>query len=262
VKLASFDYPFVLLTPCFCGGADNRGPAEMRVASIRGQVRFWHRQIADAAAVNRIWGATEGQNVGSSKVSLTLDRQFKSGVADKDQQPILPHKGGGGGRRPAIPAGEAFALTLRRLPGCADLDWTAAQRAVKLWLLLGGLGLRCNRAAGAVWPSGDWVPKTETELANALRQLGCRWAVTLVDAAPGGDATALRRAASDTVENLGVFGSIRPRTPSPTKMKVVRLGGQCRLLLTARKTDTLKQAEQLLKTKPLGRTPWKPVVIP
>lgn len=34
------------LTPCFCGGADNKaGPAELRVPSLRGQLRYWTRVL-------------------------------------------------------------------------------------------------------------------------------------------------------------------------------------------------------------------------
>ncbi len=293
-KAAEAEYGFKLLTPCLCHGASPDGPAEMRIPSIRGQIRFWHRQMADRANVNRIWGATEGQNVGSSRVSLCLDRH-ETNSRDQDKALILPHEGSarrsaipavrscqvqtprkpgfchkGGARRSAIPAGQTFTLTLRRLPGCTATDWTEAQKAVKLWLLIGGLGLRCNRAAGSVWPTGDWAPKTEAELAQRLSELGCRWAVRLADARLGAtkddrDATpdALRCAASDTVVNPEVFGqALGGRIPSPTRMKVIWLGGKYRLLLTAKEATTLDRARQLLAAKPLGRVQWQPVLPP
>ena len=160
-------YPFKLLTACFCGGADNQlAPAEMRVPSIRGQVRAWHREISGAETVNRIWGSTDGEG-GASRVALVWD----ASILPRQAQPkphILPHKNQG--PRPALAAGQSFTLTLQRLIGCSTDDWVGAQNAVKLWLLIGCLGLRANRAAGSVWPVGDWVPQTSEKLGETLRR--------------------------------------------------------------------------------------------
>jgi hypothetical protein len=270
MNLASEPYPFELLTPCLCHGASPDGPAEMRVASVRGQIRQWQRTIAESATVDRIWGATEGQNAGSSKVSLCLDRHETSTTSCR----LLPHTDPNSrdyqvrrkaeSTKSAIPAGRTFTLTLRRLPGCTKPDWDAAQNAVKLWLLIGGLGLRCNRAAGSVWPLGDGAPQTEADLGSRLRELGCRWAVSLAEAALGATADTLRCAASDTVDgHQDVFGAIRPRRmPSPVRMKVIRLGQAYRLLLAARQAGTLDQARRLLAGKPLGQVSWQPVFRP
>ena len=109
-------YPFKLLTACFCGGADNQlAPAEMRVPSIRGQVRAWHREISGAETVNRIWGSTDGKG-GASRVALVWDASIPPRQPQLNPH-ILPHKNQG--RRPALAAGQSFTLTLQRLIGCS-----------------------------------------------------------------------------------------------------------------------------------------------
>lgn len=294
MKLWTFQCRFKLLTPCFCGGADNRppvrdrdnpsqikeagSPAEMRVASIRGQVRLWQR-LTDAAngesLVNRIWGNTDDTGT-ASRVGLMLDRHQTA----LNPQRILPHATSGPkarSERNAIPVGEEFTLTLQRLVGCSKDDWLAAHNAVKLWLLIGGLGLRCNRAAGSVWPivhsiaqgqceeSQVWSnpPATETELKSAITTLirgwpGI-WPVYLADPTLGSKSHDLRTAASDTLGGRPEYfgeASKRRRLPSPIKFKVIELDGALRLLITAARLDTIREAKKDLASKPLGVT-WR-----
>jgi CRISPR/Cas system CMR-associated protein Cmr1 (group 7 of RAMP superfamily) len=253
-------YSFTLLTACFCGGADSQtqtAPAEMRVPSIRGQVRAWHRVMEGEDAVNRIWGSTVGE-AGASRVALILDASIRPRQAQPKPN-ILPHKGQG--PRPALAAGQSFTLTLQRLIACAPSDWTAAQNAVKLWLLIGGLGLRANRAAGSVWPIGNWVPQTSIQLGETLRKLRFPWAVQLVDTPSGTQSDELRRLASDTVKGQPhFFGEIKPRTPSPTRFKVIELGGQPRLLVTARPpVDLMAVRAALSGPNKAGQYLWQPL---
>ena len=251
-------YFFKLLTACFCGGADNQAaPAEMRVPSIRGQVREWHRQVSETETVNRVWGNTGGETR-ASRVALIWD----ASLSPRQAQPkpyILPHKSQGG--RPALAAGQSFTLTLQRLIGCSTGDWTAAQNAVKLWLLIGCLGLRANRAAGSVWPVGDWVPQTPSQLGATLRSLGFRWPVQLVETPAGTKADELRRLASNTVKgHPRIFGDIKPRIPSPTKFKVIELAGQPRLMVTAPPSVDLSAARTALcGPNKAGQFAWQPL---
>jgi len=251
-------YSFKLLTACFCGGADSQtAPAEMRVPSIRGQVRAWHRAVSGEDAVNRVWGSTVGE-AGASRVALISD----ASIPPRQAQPkphILPHKAQGA--RPALAAGQPFTLTLQRLIGCAPSDWTAAQNAVKLWLLIGGLGLRANRAAGSVWPVGKWVPQTSVELGEILRKLGFPWPVQLVDTPAGTPSDELRRLASDTVKGQPrFFGDIKPRIPSPTRFKVIELAGQPRLLVTAGPSvDLMAVRTALSGPNKAGQYAWQPL---
>ncbi len=273
MKLQSIEYQFILLTPAMIGGANGKaGHAEMRVASIRGQVRWWHRFARVMPLCNQVWGQTEPEVI-ASKVSLTL---LPRCLPVRKGTPILPHDLAKSGHpRDALSSGETFTLILRRLVGCDSSQWAAAQNAVKLWLLLGGLGLRVNRAAGSVWPldghlpeADRWVPDTESALRNLLATLGYSKVVQLVDASildhpklvhEKSDALKLRHAASDTVSVLAYFGGIQPRrVPSPLKMKVIRLGDEHRLLLTGSLTaDKFISARNALGAgKPLGSVAW------
>lgn len=272
MQLQTADFTFTLLTPCFSGTALGKldDHAEMRIPPIRGHVRFWHRVLFGAADCNRVWGSTSGNEGHGSRVAL----RFVGSVSLKHAEPkptMLPHKDNPKhrGPRPALAAGETFTLRLQRLVGCTDADWDHAQRAVKLWLILGGLGLRSNRAAGGVWPQGNWVPKTPQALKTTLQNLGLRnWSLALIGLGNDGSCDELRETASDTIQGnpyRQIFGGIRPRTPSPTRFKVVLIAAkpsdraQPCLLAVAPAWETtvnrnrqtiLRHAEQLLNTKP------------
>ena len=270
MNLQSIEYRFILLTPAMIGGATGKsGNAEMRIASIRGQVRWWHRSAGLTPNFNQVWGQTEPSAV-ASKVSITLAAHFPSA---HHNAPILPHKQSA--LRDSINPGETFTLILRRLVGCSSSQWIAAQNALKLWLLLGGLGLRVNRAAGSIWPLDDprpeverWVPEDEATLRRTLATLGYTKIMHLAEAtilnhpslaSESSDASKLRKAASDTVNGSPrYFGTITPRTPSPLKMKVVMLGSDYRLLLTGSLTASEFAAARIaLGTgKPLGSVAW------
>ena len=251
-------YTFKLLTACFCGGADNQGaPAEMRVPSIRGQIRSWHHEIAGANTMNRIWGSTAGQT-NASRVALICDATILPRAA-QPRTCILPHKNQG--PRPALAADQTFTVTLQRLIGCTTDDWKAAQNAVKLWMLIGCLGLRANRAAGSIWPTGEWVPQTSAHLRIMLQDLGFKWPAQLVDTPEETKAEELRRLASDTVKGRReLFGEIEPRNSSPTKFKVIELENRPRLLVTAPPSVRLTDVRAALSgTNKAGQFMWQPL---
>ena len=190
MKLPVREIPFRLLTPCFCGGAQHE--AELRVPSIRGQIRFWHGERFDQASLARVWGAV-GDKPTASQIAVTAkmlasspDPRFERLLPHAD-----PHSPNKDESKKANSEGDAllpgdYHLTLRWLPSrpppenpqSPAQDWTAAQTAVRLWLLIGAIGLRSNRAAGSVWPINPpepeqaWVPQTEQQLADTLNQLG------------------------------------------------------------------------------------------
>lgn len=281
MKLAEETFSFTLLTPCFSGTAlgKHADHAEMRIPPIRGHVRFWHRALFGAPDCNRVWGSASGNEGQGSRVSV----RFVGSVPTTHAQPkpfLLPHKPepkrnerDRRGPRPALASGQQFELRLQRLVGCTNDDWDHAQRAVKLWLLLGSLGLRSNRAAGSVWPGGDWVPRTREQLEAALHQLGLEgWSVALIGLEAQKSENELRKTASDTSKgnncslNRQVFGDSSPRQPSPTKFKVIQLCGASVLLATAphrlirgedgQQRSVLREAEHLLNAKP-NPARWK-----
>jgi len=272
MQLHHVDFPFTLLTPCFSGTALGKldDHAEMRIPPIRGHVRFWHRALFGAADANRVWGNTNGNEGQGSRVALRL---LKGPLSDKHPAALLPHDLKKSGRdRPSLRDGADFTLRLQRLVSCTNDDWDHAQRAVKLWLLVGCLGLRSNRAAGSVWPEDAWVPQDSDSLKTTLQTLGlATWSVALIGLGQSKSASELRETASDTIAGnpyQQVFGGINPqRAPSPTKFKVIRLGEGFCLLATApagrvlghgsvRRT-ILQEAEHLLHNVKPSPARWK-----
>lgn len=267
MKLKFEDYPFTLLTPAMIGGAAGKGgDSEMRAASIRGQIRWWHRKAGLSPSCNEVWGQTDGEIIASKIGVAVLPHQIPNQTATA----ILPHKKSA--QRNAISANQTFNLRLTRLVDCKQNHWEVAQKAVKIWLLLGGIGLRVNRSAGSVWPLNvqgrePWIPLDELALKRCIQDFGYRHEVQLADASmlshlslnhEHSDAAKLRTAASDTVSVPAYFGGINPRTPSPLKIKVIRLGSDYRLLLTGLATpaDFAGARRALGGNKPLGSVLW------
>lgn len=282
MKLQTADFTFTLLTPCFSGTALGKlaDHAEMRIPPIRGHVRFWHRALFGAEDCNRVWGSTNGDEGHGSRVAL----RFVGSISTQHAEPkstMLPHKENPNqrGPRPALAAAQSFTVCLQRLVGCTKDDWDHAQRAMKLWLLLGCLGLRSNRAAGSVWPEawpGDpALPQSAEDLKSALKTLGLRnWSVALAGLRAGKTENELRETASDTITgnpHRTIFGGISPREPSPTKFKVALLAAKAgqhpepcllaaapnrTLLLNGNTQSILRHAESLLRAKRDSRQRW------
>ncbi|GBD16840.1 hypothetical protein HRbin26_01748 [bacterium HR26] len=176
--------PLRTVTPLFLAGADPRGPAELRAASVRGALRFWLRALAggcygtDQAGLQQVrdletsvFGAAGGQQgVGASKVVVSLAGQ---GLKTESWQPLGQGREPGSGidylywsmgqlpvRGHRLPPKQYFSpdgrftLTLATRPG---VERTAARDAFyhavrATWLLvhLGGVGARARRTAGSL----------------------------------------------------------------------------------------------------------------
>jgi len=229
MKLHAIDYPFVLLTPCFSGGAGGKdGPSAMRVPAIRGQLREWHRMLFNNANANEVWGSAAGSDGSSSRVALSL---LGSPPSSDRRAPVLPHKYQSG--RAALTEGTCFVVRLQRLVHCRDDDWKHAGRAMRTWLLAGCLGYRANRAAGSVWPADGPTPDDPGALASELRTLGLRLPLRISDPPGQFNALKLRETASDTVSIPRFFGDAgNTRKPSPIRFKVVSFRGGASLLAT------------------------------
>lgn len=251
MNLPTKEYPFVFLSACFSGTWKGKeaDQSELRVPAIRGHLRLWHRALFHADDSQRVWGSTAGNEGSGSRVGVILKNQPALGSAKAD---TLPHKENAfqRGPRAALPAGTKATLVLQRLPGCTPTDWEHAQKAACLWLLLGSLGYRANRAAGSVWRDAASAPATPTALRQELATLGCKWAINLAPASIGTTWESLRKAASDT-PNVAAYGSAKPRTPSPTHFKIVRFGTELRLLVFAANSNLLLSARSAMAWKPI-----------
>lgn len=264
MKLPAATFEFGFLTACFSGTAEGKEAreSELRVPPIRGHVRMWHVAAFGARSCAEVWGSTAGEGSGS-RVGMRL---AATPPPSEKGSALLPHKDRQGGSRPALAAGTRATLELTRLPPCRDEQWAKARAAVRLWLLLGTLGLRSNRAAGSIWPAHP--PADAAALKAELTRLGLtRTAVALIGMGAGKSAAELRETASDTVEDRrgDVFGQSSPRKPSPVRFKVIRLGDGYCLLAHAPEAGLLTRAGEMLLCKPrperwqaLG--PWKLLV--
>jgi CRISPR/Cas system CMR-associated protein Cmr1 (group 7 of RAMP superfamily) len=254
------------LTPMFCRGAYQDAP-ELRAPSIRGMARWWFRALGGTSdeekeafgGLNRFGERTRLQVIASRLVVRVSSLQAKRAVPDP---PTLPHKQGRqGSPQAAFAAGGRFRLLVSsRRGGFSPELVQKVTMSLDVWLLLGALGLRANRAGGSIW-STDGAPKNPGELRLELDRCGCSWGVSLAAVNLGNTAEDLRAAATNTVEgHPKVFGQARGgRLASAVKMKVIRFGTVYRLLLAARERNTLDEAKQILQQarKPLGQVKWE-----
>jgi CRISPR-associated protein Cmr1 len=165
------------ITPLFLTGADPRGEPELRVASIRGALRFWLRALLGGVigdsnlnelrqAEAAVFGSTD---TGASPVVVrVLNLPKHSSVpfsaltgwnpsSKSYAQPGIAYlffAARGTHNEPerkAIPAGSSFELELSLRAGVQDQDALLKAYAA-LWLLthLGGLGARSRRGAGSL----------------------------------------------------------------------------------------------------------------
>lgn len=238
-----------LLSPCFCGGADQCAP-ELRAPSIRGHLRRWHTRLCSEKDMLAVWG-TSGGNGSASRIQLRVESlEFQ----EKDR-PLLPHKIHGCGSRRAL-SGGTFNVHL------ASRDHAALDKAGKvllLWSLLGSLGTRANRAAGSVWPVEE-APRNLDDFSNKLKDIGFSKGGIRISAKTG-SAEELRKVASDTLAIPGLFGSANPRRESPLKIKIIEFSDGLHLLLFAEQPGIIDTALEELgkKNKRLAGGNWQKV---
>jgi hypothetical protein len=244
-----------LLSPTFCRGAYQDSP-ELREPSIRGMVRWWFRVLGGKpdeektafGGMKKFGQALAGKVVASHLVFRVSE---VNAVKASPDPATLPHKSGGqSSPQAAFAPGGSFQLAVmsRYAPLGSDLE-KKLENALEVWILLGALGLRANRAGGSLWPTGEGTPQTPADLRKSLDVHGCHWPVYLAGPEAGADLTALRAAATDTVsEPKWLFGSARKeRLASPLKFKIVRLEGKLRLLIAAPEENMIIEARKALQ---------------
>jgi CRISPR-associated protein Cmr1 len=169
---------FEIVTPIFCAGADQNGPAEPRAFSFRGNLRWFYRALDSGFRKNEgaIFGATSSGQAHASPISLVV-MEPAGGWGSRRYHHELPPKEAmqkgecylgytfylGENNRQAAAPGKRFQVRL-------EPTWDMPQQKVlqawvaSLWLLgtLGGIGSRCRRGfgtcalvglgAGSAWP--------------------------------------------------------------------------------------------------------------
>jgi CRISPR-associated protein Cmr1 len=158
-----------LITPCFCSGADQR-QAEIRVPSIRGQLRWWFRVLGgDAAMEKSLFGGishigTEDEPT-ASKVCLRIS-QVENVFGEERELPnranspldYLFYYARVSGNRDDIhrfskggwlAPGSSFTLQATFRRQVSDAERQKFSDAFQAFLTLGSLGLRQTRGMGA-----------------------------------------------------------------------------------------------------------------
>jgi len=171
------------LTPIYKGGSTTEQVDEgrpFRVPSIRGVLRYWWRATSTLASVEQlrareeaIFGGVHGQRPIASAVSVAVLAQ-KSTLG-----PRPGNKSYAFGVTGKEPEGEARNRQVHMsVKGRLRIEWhdndagKEVQRALKAWLLFGGIGGRSRRGAGSIWWSeGLDRPATVDDYVAAWRGL-------------------------------------------------------------------------------------------
>ncbi len=145
--------PLELVSPAFTSGADPRKP-ELRVPTIRGQIRYWLRaylgaSLSDHQQVSVYENALLGSTGTGSLVTMRVRQPELNQIGEVK---LVPHSKDFKAKA-LLPStdddiGGRFTLELSTPPGVPFPDEVA--HAVSIWLLLGGVGKRSRRMFGAV----------------------------------------------------------------------------------------------------------------
>lgn len=171
------------LTPIFKGGSTTAQIDEgrpFRAPSIRGALRYWWRATSTLADVEQLrarerelFGGVHGASPLASRVSIAiLDQQSTPGPRPGNK----PYAFGVTGKDPEGEARNRQVHTNAR--GRLRVEWRddsageEVKRALKAWLLFGGVGGRSRRGAGSVWwATGLDRPLTINDYVAAWRGL-------------------------------------------------------------------------------------------
>ena len=187
-------YSLEFITPCFCAGAEP-GKAEIRVPSIRGELRWWFRVLGATAEQER--GVFGGVHDGARSSALVIrvrdveplcDEADLRGLASQNTgKGYLCHfirvsgKANGSRNGPRWQAGAFFSPgtrfsmeVLTRHPLDPTLS-SLVDRALQCFRTLGTLGLRSTRGLGAWCERGGALPRGE-DVARLLDEIpGMVW---------------------------------------------------------------------------------------
>ena len=217
-----------MITPLFSYGANNKNDPqpEIRVASIRGMLRWWANALMSANEVTEIFGGEQDGGPVSSRVRIRLSPMQQP---QKSKSNLLPHPCPHQSPKVSIVAGTKFELLFSEcLNGKKELD-ARFIRVLKCWLLLGAIGGRSNRGAGSfTFEWDDFHAPTAaaayiSEVNRLLQGSHLRVAILPEEFSSAEDA---RIVASNTIAGgvgNNALGNISPRVPSPLKFRVVEM---------------------------------------
>lgn len=249
-------YHINFLTPCFCAGADQQ-KAELRAASIRGQLRWWFRALGGSREEeSELFGCVHGDKVQASQISVRVLKQPQNGQPDWFQKipkqgadPLVYLWGFFCGRTQRLqptgaipPDSKAEIEILLKSPPTSKL-----QQTLRTFFSIGALGFRTTRAAGAL-TSDEYALNMEKwrELTTILKNAGFQVALLQRSFT---DWRALAYEAGSLLKNklrgragLGIsagqgggkpnpLGSAKPRQASVLHLRPVRIDGTLRLAL-------------------------------
>lgn len=198
MKLDSQTYGFEFITPAWAGGATPAEAAEVRIASIRGQLRQWLRLLypgesADTAIFGRIAGEGREAQAAASRLLLQLTKSVQSSVtkdlvgytgkqnvdeAIRDPEAYFLWPLRTQSRGILMPGQSSnFTVTARWYPVPSTHTQTQTQTfkdrlsfAMRAFSILGAIGTRASRGYGGVWEKGKDF-KNPAELSTALEFL-------------------------------------------------------------------------------------------
>jgi hypothetical protein len=236
------DYHLEFITPAFCAGAD-QSKAEIRVPSIRGQVRWWFRVLGGTPEQERrVFGGVHGTPARSAVMLRVTDVKATSNERDlptwhNPRESPLAYLGyfatvSGEGRRYKAGAffspGTSFRLLVRRCGPLERQDEALFEEALAAWTRLGVLGMRGTRAFGALRDCGErltaeqflaWghtLPNVRVKAEGSPCQ---GWLAAM--SALGSFLKALRRDQHLSGREPSVLGTSRPRQSSALALRPV-----------------------------------------
>jgi CRISPR-associated protein Cmr1 len=166
-------YNFEVITPCFCGGAEPTQRAEIRPASIRGQLRWWFRVLGGFKSLpTQSIEKQEAMIFGSSavdegqaglltvrvKCTATSANYLSPRMQSAEGYFLFPLRDA---PRHQIPSGQRFELQFLWRGSSQLVDDLAALATV--FGSIGSLGFRARRAMGALY-----LHKPKSTLTEAL----------------------------------------------------------------------------------------------
>lgn len=261
---------FSLNTCCFAHGAyqtQNRNIPEIRVPSIRGQLRWWYDALNPQPSFQKSRTSDElFGNIGKTAKagSLIIRLQETENCDVLSSAAFMPHKGHRGGQKNAIAAQSAYKLIIRskRTPLTTE-QLRRLEHCLDTWMLLGSIGQRANRAAGSIQPTKKYssIEEAQHDIDTCLSGSKIK---AVIHPSVFKSEEDLRSVAGDFLADKAFaadrtpFGSARPRKPSLLKIKAILVDGNLHPIIIwdgrSQPISTLQSAaRKLAANKDIGR---------